>query len=106
MTVIALLRREGLMAPPVTTGKQGGFTPRLQALGVSAAALLRRRSAHIRSATYMPLVRHLEQSSLSPANIAISLNSCGYTTTGGLIWNAAKIRLLIARENRAIALGL
>jgi len=106
MSAIALLRRDGLIGPPVRQFVRGGFAPRIQRLGVVAAAIARRRESQRIAAEFMPLVRQLETLKASPAAIAASLNSCGYMTRGGLAWTGSRVRVLIAREDMTLHLGL
>lgn len=96
-SILGLMRREGIAAASIATGRT--FSSVNQAKGVAAAALSKRQATDARRAAFMPLVAELRACGCSWETVARSLNAAGHKTARGNAWASARIKV-VAEERR------
>lgn len=97
-TVLALQRRENLVAVAVPSGVRGGFAPEVQMLGVAVAAKMKRHLTQRRDARIMPLVEELQRSGLCIQAIVASLHAAHLCMPKGNPWTVVALQKLIKRQ--------
>ncbi len=91
-TVHALLRREGILAPAVSTGHRS-FAVGVRERGVEQAATTRTHCRKLHAKKCGRLVESLASSGITTKEIAVLLNGAGHRTVSGKPWSAAYVRI-------------